>query len=349
MKASTNDDSVNGGGMDDDPGRLRLIIDGGKTKTDAIIVDAAGTRVAASSGPGLEIIGTPNGLELVIGSLRETLGPLRAVGSVDSVGSLDTVGWPSGFHTVCFGLNGVHAPSASTMLAVDALRAVTRASRYIVASDAVMTFVGALGVRAGVTVAAGTGSVILSIGEDGRAHRVDGDGPLFADRGSGYDIGRRGLDSALRVANGLPGSAALHDQLVERFGGVRNAVDAVYSSVNPIQAIASFSRNVAAAATAGDSAAIGIWHLAGKELAQSAVAAAVQAGLTSARFPVSWSGGLFTAGSLLLQPFEEELRRLAPNAQLQHAQGGALAGGTTLALRQEPVLTEVSTWIDEPA
>jgi glucosamine kinase len=338
--------SMNGGGMDDDPGRLRLIIDGGKTKTDAIIVDAAGTRVAASTGPGLEIIGTPNGLELVIGSLRDTLGPLRAVGSV---GAPDTVGSPSGFHTVCFGLNGVHAPSASTMLAVDALRAVTRASRYIVASDVVMTFVGALGVRAGVTVAAGTGSVILSIGEDGRAHRVDGDGPLFADRGSGYDIGRRGLDSALRVADGLPGSAALYDQLVERFGGVRDAVGAVYSSVNPIQAIASFSRNVAAAATAGDTAAIGIWRLAGKELAQSAVAAAVQAGLTSARFPVSWSGGLFAAGSLLLQPFEDELRRLAPNAQLQHAQGGALAGGTTLALRTEPVLTEVSTWIDEPA
>ena len=44
---------------------LYLLVDGGKSKTEAVIVDSNGSEMAKSRGPGLEIIGSVNGLESV--------------------------------------------------------------------------------------------------------------------------------------------------------------------------------------------------------------------------------------------------------------------------------------------
>jgi len=46
--------------MNQDSG-LYLLVDGGKTKTEAVIVDSNGSEIAKSRGPGLEIIGSVNG------------------------------------------------------------------------------------------------------------------------------------------------------------------------------------------------------------------------------------------------------------------------------------------------
>lgn len=310
---------------------LRLVIDGGKSKTAAIIVDARGDRVAESTGPGLEIIGSPNGPALIRASLAETLAPLGIEATA--------------FHSVCFGLNGVQVPSADASLAVDAVRGLTTSDRYIVASDAVMSYIGALGIGPGVVAAVGTGSVILAISPDGDIHRVDAYGPLLGDRGSGYDIGRRGLEIAFRVADELPGSAAIHERMLERFGDPNQTMKAVYGDINPSSVIASFSREVARAAIEGDAQAAGLWRDAGRELARGVAAAAAQAHLGDSPFAVACSGGLFGAGDLIRSPFEEELRIVAPRALVRSAAGGALDGGVLLSLQAEPVLTEVSTWV----
>lgn len=55
---------------------LYLLVDGGKTKTEAVIVDSNGSEIAKSCGPGLEIIGSVNGYERVVDSLRITFDQL---------------------------------------------------------------------------------------------------------------------------------------------------------------------------------------------------------------------------------------------------------------------------------
>jgi N-acetylglucosamine kinase-like BadF-type ATPase len=214
-----------------------------------------------------------------------------------------------------------------------------------VTSDAVTSYVGALGVTPGVVIAAGTGSVILAIDDDGHAHPVDGSGPLCGDRGSGYDIGRRGIDSALRVADGMQGSEAIFAQLIQAFGGPSEALSAVYTSQNPSKVVASFSRDVAAAANLGDAMAIAIWENAAQDLAEGAVAAARAAGLLDKPFVVAGVGGLFQAGALLWKPLARQLCKRAPAASLRPGAAGALEGGTRLALSDEPILTELSTWV----
>ncbi len=308
------------------------MIDGGKSKTVAVITDDKGSELARSTGPGLAIIATPGGLEEVTNSLRE---------AVTGLGLDET------FHTACIGLNGVlRAGPHPTALALKAMQSVCESRRYIVTSDVVTSYVGALGVSSGVVIAVGTGSVILAVGNDGSPHPVDGSGPLCADRGSGYDIGRKGLDSALRVADGMRGSAALHAQAVEIFGGPEAAMGKIYSSQNPAKIIASFSRAVATAADFGDAIALEIWEEAARDLAEGAVAAARAAGLLGAPFPVATAGGLFQAGAVLREPLARELSRLAPEASLREGEGGAILGGIRLALSDTPVLTGVSTWVD---
>ena len=86
--------------------------------------------------------------------------------------------------------------------------------------------------------------------------------------------------------------------------GPRAIVTAVYDSPDPVAVIAGFARDVADAARDGDEQARAIWDEAGRELARTAAAARDRLGIDG---PVSYAGGLFDAGDLLLEPFAAEL------------------------------------------
>jgi N-acetylglucosamine kinase-like BadF-type ATPase len=194
-------------------------------------------------------------------------------------------------------------------------------------------------------VTAGTGVVMLAVGADGRPHRVDGHGPLLGDRGSGYAIGLAGLRTAMRVLDGLDGSTMLADELRQEYGTADEAVHTIHASSTPTRLVASFSRNVATAAKRGDSVAVAMWNDAGVELARGAAAVARTAGLAGDEYTVAYSGGLFGAGLLLLDPLGAELARISPAATLMPAEGDAVAGGATMAVSPQPLLGGVSSWL----
>src|SRR5438309_2185892 len=136
---------------------------------------------------------------------------------------------------------------------------------------------------------------------------VDGWGHLLGDVGSGFWIGRRGLDAALRAHDGRGGGSPLLARLVERDVGPLDRLPelAARAGAGPVAAIASFSVQVAEAARAGDEVARYIWLEAAGALADSAVACARRLHPGS-QIPisVSWVGGLFSApDALLLDPF----------------------------------------------
>jgi len=308
---------------------LYLLVDGGKSKTEAVIIDSAGVEIAKSRGPGLEIIGSVNGYERVVESLRATFSQL-----------------PQNirFAGVAFGLNGAQA-APSFNLAAEAISSLVKADRFTIASDVVMNYLGALGNQPGVVVAAGTGSVVMAISRQGAPFRIDGDGPLFADRGSGHDIGRQGLKIAAMVDDGLPGSAALHEAMINRFGTLEEAAASVYGALNPIELVASFSKNVAEAAQAGDEIAVEILRGAAQDLAMNVQAAARRSHLAGAPFPYSTAGGIFNIGPLLENPFHDFIGEYLPEAEYQKPLGGAIAGAQIMALNKATGLEQVTTWV----
>jgi N-acetylglucosamine kinase-like BadF-type ATPase len=307
---------------------LYLLVDGGKSKTEAVIIDSSGFEIAKSLGPGLEIIGSVNGYERVINSLRATFDQLPEKGR---------------FAGVAFGLNGAQAPSESADLAAKAISSLVKADRFTITSDVVMNYLGAIGNQPGIVVAAGTGAVVMAISRQGIPYRIDGDGPLIADRGSGFDIGRQGLKIAAMVDDGLPGSTALHRAMIQRFGTLENTVNSVYSAVSPIELVASFSRSVAEAAKEGDEISIEILRCAAQDLALNVQAAARRSKLEGGPICYSTAGGIFNIGPLLEKPFHDFVGQFLPEAQYQEPLGGAIAGAKIVALDRALGLEQVTT------
>ena len=307
---------------------LYLLVDGGKSKTEAVIIDSSGFEIAKSLGPGLEIIGSVNGYERVINSLRATFDQLPENGR---------------FAGVAFGLNGAQAPSESADLAAKAISSLVKADRFTITSDVVMNYLGAIGNQPGIVVAAGTGAVVMAISRQGIPYRIDGDGPLIADRGSGFDIGRQGLKIAAMVDDGLPGSTALHRAMIQRFGTLENTVNSVYSAVSPIELVASFSRSVAEAAKEGDEISIEILRCAAQDLALNVQAAARRSKLEGGPICYSTAGGIFNIGPLLEKPFHDFVGQFLPEAQYQEPLGGAIAGAKIVALDRALGLEQVTT------
>ncbi|MEU3252650.1 BadF/BadG/BcrA/BcrD ATPase family protein [Streptomyces sp. NPDC006997] len=194
------------------------------------------------------------------------------------------------------------------------------------AADAVTAYAGALGVRPGAVVAAGTG--LVAVGTDLRAwRRADGWGHLLGDCGSGAWIGRAGLEAALRAHDGREdGSAALLACAEEQFGPVTGLPGQLYPRPDRPALLASFAPRVAACAD-GDPVAAAILRAAARHMADSVSAVCPPRGAPR----VALTGGLSKLGAALLKPLEEELSRRLPHARRVAADGDPLLGSVRIA------------------
>lgn len=182
--------------------------------------------------------------------------------------------------------------------------------RVILATDAVTSYLGAVGLVPGVVVAAGTGTIALASDMEGRCERIDGWGSTLGDDGSGYAIGRAGLRAAYRCLDGRGGSDLLREAAEKRYGSLAELPNRLATAADAAALVAGFSEDLAHAASGGDPIATAIWRQAGEDLADSAAAAVVRVfgTVTSARAcTISWAGSLFRAGPILLEPFQARL------------------------------------------
>ncbi|MFF0186597.1 N-acetylglucosamine kinase [Streptomyces sp. NPDC005244] len=221
------------------------------------------------------------------------------------------------------------APEAAEELA-GRLLAQLPADEVAVTSDAVTAHAGALGARAGVVLAAGTGAVAVGIGDDGTFIRVDGWGPWLGDEGSGAWIGLAGLRAALHAHDGRGADTVLRHEATEVFGDLGRLPAVLSREDNPACVAASFAPRVGLAAAAGDGAAGEIMHAAASALARSVLAAARPiAGRSS--LPVAVTGGLVGLGEPLIDPFEALIAASNPPLHMVTPLGDPLAGARTLA------------------
>ncbi|MEU6710969.1 BadF/BadG/BcrA/BcrD ATPase family protein [Nonomuraea sp. NPDC046802] len=229
--------------------------------------------------------------------------------------------------TMAIGVTGLPGLVREPGTLWDALRPRFGLGALVVAGDMVTTHVGALGFAPGVVVAAGTGVITLGTDLDGVWNQADGWGHLLGDHGSGTWVGQQGLHAALRAHDGRAGgSPALLERMTALFGPPLDLVALVYESASPAHCLASFAPSVAEAARAGDPVSRRIWTEAGRQLAQTAVAAA------SGLEPVfSWGGRLFDAADLLMEPFQSAVSALLPGARFAAPRGTSADGALALA------------------
>ena len=304
-----------------------LAVDAGQTEIRAALSDGErGPRSATA--PGVLRMGRSVGPEEVAEALLEALAALRPL--------------PEPLPPVGVGLSGFEAAAEDDLRRVgELLRARLSVERLSIASDGVTSLLGALGERDGAAVAAGTGSVCVAR-RGSHLAKVDGWGSLLGDAGSGFAIGRAGIDAALRHANGRGGSAALLGAAERRYAPLPELPERIYSAEVPPRAVAAFAADVAREAAAGEPHALAILAGAAGELALTACAALDRLFERGEPAVVSYAGNVFKAGAALLEPFTQEVLARRPGTTVLAPDGDSLAGAALLAaledLRPQPGL-----------
>jgi len=294
-----------------------LAVDSGGSGLRVVVGEVGGGRSSGPLSSGEPVRTGARGIDA--GHFMEQLVPMvRALAEKAAVGELGTaVIGAAGLATLGDGLRAELPGALAREFGVRAVALV---------ADAVTAYVGALGVRPGAVVAAGTG--LIAIGTDLTGwRRADGWGHLLGDCGGGAWIGRAGLEAALRAYDGRDGgSGALLSCAEEQFGAMAGLPGQLYPRSDRPAVLAAFAPRVAECAPV-DPVAAGILRTAARHMAESAVAVCPVTGEPQ----VALTGGLFKMGASLLVPLHEELAKRLPHARVVPAEGDPLDGGVRIA------------------
>lgn len=293
-----------------------LGIDGGGTATTAWVADERDHVVGrGTAGPSNPVkVGLTQAKREILAAARQAL---SAVSKVDLCAA-------------CVGLAGADRPQVSNPL-LTWLRAEIPAQLHLLTTDAAITLEAALGRAPGVVVIAGTGSIACGRDREGRTMRAGGWGSVFGDEGSAYDIGRRGVNAALRALDGVGPRTRLAQDICSSLE-LAEISDIVGMNLEP-QRIAALAPLVMEAERKDDAAAGQIVFEAGRELAQLAAALLIRLGLHEEHVHVVLAGGLLRSSRALRRSLRRHLGSLSPHVQVGVLRREPVQGALALARR----------------
>ncbi len=277
---------------------LFLGVDGGGTKTAFTLIDADGAIIAQHIG------GSSYHPQIGVDGLFDVLQDgVKQVGVAPERISFAFFGLPA------FGEDSRVDPALAALPGK-----ILGHARYQCGNDMICGWAGSLGGGDGINIVAGTGSI--GYGERrGVSARAGGWGELFSDEGSAYWIAIEGLRLFAHMSEGREPEGPLLDAFRQHFD-LENDLDIcgrVNSAARSRDAIAALCKVVRSAAEAGDNAARGIFEQAGMQLANIVhiIGRKLRFG-EGEKVRVSYSGGVFGTGSLILHPFETALHQRSP-------------------------------------
>ena len=299
-----------------------LGLDGGGSHTRAILVDEHLERMGRSEA------GPSNYLRVGIVAATRALTDAVLNALKEGGRSVDEIAW-----TYC-GIAGSDHPVHRDVL-IKAMTGIFPDGNFTVDTDARIALEGAVGPGPGIVVISGTGSVAFGKNAAGEESRAGGWGPTLGDEGSGYAIARAGMTAIVRAADGRGPRTTMTDVLC-RLYKICSAADlryVIYSEESDASRIAKLNRVVVEAAREGDELASAILEEAGSELALSVLAVARSLEMTAEPFRVSYTGGAFEAGELLLEPFRRTLLERLPACQVAPPLSEPVMGAAQLAIQ----------------
>lgn len=288
-----------------------LGVDGGGTRTYAILADESGHVLGAS-------VNGPSNWELV------GIGGAGAALRVALVGALGVAGLErEAIGSAVFGLAGVDWPSdvARVAFAIDPLG--LPGPREIVNDSFVALRAGAS--RSwGVVVIAGTGTIAAGRNPAGETYRTLGLGPVYGDVGSANDVSVEAVRAVAAAYTGRGPSTALSELMCRHVG--RASVAEVLEKVSRSEhggriedEVEGFASVVIEAANGGDLVARGILEAAGASLGESAVLVARRLGMLDLDLEIVLAGGLITGATRFVSdPLEVVVGRKAARARFVH-------------------------------
>jgi glucosamine kinase len=296
-------------------------IDGGGSKTRAIVADDRGNAIADAVGPGSAVRSgqVDASAQVIVDVVRDALASCEMTHVMPRV--------------ICVGVAGAGREQERQDL-WQALVSREIADEIVIHSDFSVALDDAFGDGPGVLLISGTGSVAFGRSPAGTTARCGGWGPVFGDEGSGAWIGRRALSVVAAAADGREPETALTGAVLTA-AQVNDAAELIgWAAAATPGTIATLAPVVLSVAEAGDLRANAIVSLAVEELALHVRALARQLFVDErAAVPLALSGGMLRRGSMLRKRLEHRLKSAVPGAQIQAEDVDPARGAVRGALR----------------
>jgi N-acetylglucosamine kinase len=300
--------------------RCFLGLDGGGTKTKAVLIDGFAREIArVTSGPSNY---HSVGQDTAQASLKTAIAQLLSQAKV----SWKEIG------AIGLGMAGIARPRDHSVLRV-LLAEIIPSIPTAITHDAETALIGGIGRGYGVALIAGTGAIAYGVNAHGQTLRADGWGYLLGDDGSGYWIGREALRATARACDGRGPQTTLPDLILAELGlsACNELVSRVYASGFSVPKIAALAPSVQAAAYEDDPVARDILRRAGQHLGHTLCTVIRGLEMSDQAFQVVLLGGTLAAGGLIRETVVAAARGCAPNASVISPQNDAAFGAALLA------------------
>jgi N-acetylglucosamine kinase-like BadF-type ATPase len=301
-------------------GAYYLGFDGGGTKTDCILVDAAGAVLArATAGPSNPLRAGYAKAWFTLSDAADMVLERQHIKSSDILG-------------ICAGIGGAGREAVAKRIATFLLAGFPNAA-VSVTTDLAITLQAAVGDGEGIILVVGTGSGAYGRDADGKIQRAGGRGPWFSDEGSAFDIGRRALAAVVRAEEGRGEKTALSEQVLKWLGcnDWNRVLDWVVK--NPDDVFPRIFPLVAALGDKGDPVAREILSSAAGSLAELAESVLKKLKMADREVPVAKAGGALGRSKFFDAAIDAGLERVAPRARVVNLQEKPAEAAAQLAIR----------------
>ncbi|MDE7220941.1 MAG: ATPase [Oscillospiraceae bacterium] len=297
-------------------------VDGGGTKTASAISLPDGKPIAETvrEGCSYQMLGVDGAVTVIIKGVHSCL-EAAGIALEDCAGCC--LGVP------CYGENAENDAAIK-----EALRQALSPVPVHIVNDVEVGWAGALACRPGIHIVAGTGAIAFGKGLDQKTARCGGWNEFFGDEGSCYWVGREAMSLFTKQADGRIPRGPLYAIVRQALGLSEDMrfIDIVVNDLAPCRdKVAAFQLYASQAAESGDPAAVSLYQKAARELALLASALRKELVLPETA-SVTYSGGLFRAGGLILDPLAKALDSCG--CVLQKPERSALEGALLLAIEQ---------------
>ncbi|MFD1039739.1 N-acetylglucosamine kinase [Virgibacillus byunsanensis] len=209
-------------------------IDGGGTKTIAMIADMDGNVVAVAKA------GATNPNVLSRQAIKQTFHNMLDDLKKQASSSFERV------DTLFAGISGAGSERSQQNLKKILKEVAPHIPAIGVEPDTINALYSGTYGEPGIVQIAGTGSITYGINSQDVHERVGGWGYLFGDEGSGYDIGRRGVIAALKAYDGRGADTMLLNMMYQYFDvtNPRDLIETIYAKETPKNEISPLSKIV---------------------------------------------------------------------------------------------------------
>lgn len=345
-------------------------IDGGGTKTVAVLADANGRELARSVGAGanLQTVGAVVVRERIGALIGDLLSGVTGASTVRGLAvSLAGVDRPADVPVATEAILGAIADFTASGQSTAATPSSLVATRFassdandhdgqgraphgplwelpgglpIVTNDAVAALAAGASTLDGVVVIAGTGSIAFGVCNGVRA-RAGGWGSILGDEGSGFGLGIGALRAVCRAHDGRAPATSLAGAVLAQVGASTppDLIGIVSAKTWGVAETAAVAPVVVREAEAGDAVASELVDEAASELVASARAVIDALPFERSRdLPIVLAGGLWPASARLRDGFASRLSEHVPNARPSVSAHEPVEGAVWLARHQAGLL-----------